>query len=203
MNKFELLLYLAEKGIIETSTNKLSKETAISQQTISRKLIEMEKNGLIKRDVSAAGLKINITEKGFALLKEKYNLLNKIFKNKIIKGKVKRGIGEGAFYIKKYNKKINKALGFNPYLGTLNIEVNKNSKSTISKQKPIIINSFKTKERTYGSIKCYNAKINNTKASVIIPERTRHPENIVEVISPVYLRGKFNLKDNNIIRVEL
>ena len=203
MGEFELLVYLAEKQVRSSSTNKIARETGISQQTISRKLIEMEKNGLIKRDVSAFGLKIEITEKGFNVLKEKYNLLNKIFKNNIIKGKVKRGIGEGAFYIKKYNKRINEALGFSAYLGTLNLEVDEKSKSNILKQKPTIINSFKTKDRSYGAIRCYNAILNNVKSAIIIPERTRHPENVVEVISPVYLRGKFNLKDNNVIEVQL
>jgi len=203
MKQFELLLYLAEKGIIKTSTNKISKETNASQQTISRKLIEMEKKGIIKREVSANGIKIEITEDGFNLLKEKYNALNNIFKSNTIKGKVKKGIGEGAFYIKKYNKKISQALNFNAYLGTLNIEIDEKSKSSILRQKPIIISSFKTKERSYGSIKCYNTAINNTKAALIIPERTRHSKNIVEIISPVYLRGKFNLKDDELIEVEL
>ncbi len=197
------MLYLEEKEKTINSTNRLSKNTKTSQETKSRKLIEIETKGLIKRDVSSKGIKIEITEKGFSLLKKKYNALNNIFKNNIIKGKVKKGIGEGAFYIKKYSKIINKALGFSAYFGTLNIEIDKKSKSTILKQTPIIINSFKTKERSYGAIKCYNAAINNTKSAIIMPERTRHSENIVEVISPVYLRGKFNLKDNDTIGVEL
>lgn len=204
MNDFELLLYLADKAKRDTSTNKIAKETAASQQTISRKLIKMEKKGLIKRDASAKGMKIEITETGFSLLKERYDLLKRLFKDKQrITGKVKQGIGEGAFYIKKYNKKINEALGFEPYNGTLNLEVDENLNAAIVKKTPILINSFKTKERSYGSIRCYNTSINNIKSAIIIPSRTRHSPNIIEIISPVYLRDKLNLNNNDLVEVEL
>ena len=66
-NHLELLLYLAKKtklfSPLETSTNKISLDLKISQQTISRKLREMENMGLITRNVNNKGNLITITKK--------------------------------------------------------------------------------------------------------------------------------------------
>ncbi len=208
---YSILLYILEKsslfGKLRTSTVQLSKELNSTQQTVSRKLIEMEKKGLIKRQLEANGIILSLGEKGRDHLKEKYKILKKNFERKInkLKGTVKSGIGEGKYYmsLSQYLTQFKSKLGFKPYSGTLNLRLNDKTKllEFIDNIEPILINGFKDKERTYGSIKCYKIKIKDTEGAIIIPERATHPEDIVEIIAPVYLRDYYHLKDNDILEV--
>ncbi len=208
---FDLLVYIAkEKGLFNTlksSTSKIADELNVSQQTISRKLREMESLQLIKREVSPNGLSIAIADKGRAFLKQNYLELESIFKEKKqeLKGTVEKGIGEGKYYMsmKQYQQQFSSKLGFDAYPGTLNLKVSKVDAMTfLSNLEPVIINGFTTKSRTYGSLTCYKIKINSIEGAIVIPERTRHEEEIFEIIAPVYLRGKLNLKDGDILRVK-
>lgn len=209
---YSILLYILEKGglfsKIKTSTILLSKELNSTQQTISRKLIEMEKKRLIKRELTANGVKLSLDEKARIFLKKNYKILKKKFEKKInvLKGQVKAGIGEGKYYmsLSQYQSQFKAKLGFKPYSGTLNLSVKDRNKllEFISNLEPILISGFKTKDRTYGSIKCYKVKIKDLEGAIIIPERARHPEDIVEIIASVYLRGYYNLKNNTILGVE-
>src|SRR3989344_8590538 len=100
----ELLLYIAKKeglfGSLKISTLKMSKELNIPQQTISRKLREMEDIALIKRTASPNGLTISMDSKGREALQKNYQQLNSIFRAKktSITGIMKKGFGEGAYY---------------------------------------------------------------------------------------------------------
>jgi len=209
---YPILLYVLEKaglfGNVKTSTVLLSKELNSTQQTISRKLIEMEKKKMIKRQLEANGLILSLDEKGRAYLKENYNALKKNFekKNILLKGSVVSGIGEGKYYMSlpKYQKQFQQKLGFKPYSGTLNIKLKDRTQllEFINNLNSVLINGFKTKKRTYGPIACYKIKVKDIEGAIAIPERTRHEENIIEVISPVYLRSYYNLKDNDILEVE-
>jgi len=168
----------------------------------------MEKKSLIKRQLEANGLILSLDEPARIFLKKNYTILEKVFKKKIriLKGKVKSGMGEGKYYMSlpKYQSQFKVKLGFKPYSGTLNLSVKDRSKllEFISNLEPILISGFKDKERTYGSIKCYKVKIKDLGGAIIIPERARHTQDIFEIIAPVYLRGYYNLKNNNILEVE-
>ena len=76
----ELLLYIAKKeglfGSLKSSTLKISKELSISQQSISRKLREMENKSLIKRLTSPNGLIVSLDENGRAILQGQYKELS-------------------------------------------------------------------------------------------------------------------------------
>lgn len=207
----DLLMHIAkDKGLFSTlksSTSKIADELNVSQQTISRKLRDMESLGLIKRGVTPNGLSVSIADKGRAVLKKNYLELEEIFKEKrlALKGIIEKGIGEGKYYMsmKQYQQQFNSKLGFNAYPGTLNLKVSKVDAMTfLSSIEPVIIDGFSTKSRTYGSLTCYKIKINSINGAIVIPERTRHEEEIFEIIAPVYLRGKLNLKDGDILRVK-
>jgi|TARA_B100001971_G_scaffold185673_1_gene185107 riboflavin kinase len=207
---FELLTYIAKKeglfGKLKTSTLSISKELNISQQTISRKLREMENNGLIKRTATPNGLTITIDNIGRDLLQENYKELTKLFKarKKSILGIVKKGIGEGSYYVsqKPYQKQFKAKLGFNAYPGTLNLKINKEELTKfLANKEPIKISSFSTKTRTFGSLTAYKLKISNIQAAIVIPERTRHSEDIIEIIAPVNLRDSLKLADGNKVKI--
>jgi riboflavin kinase, archaea type len=210
MQKIDLLLNLAEKcqlfSKIEITTTSLSKEFSVSQQTISNVLRELEKENLIYRKPSYSGIRISFKELGIKNLENYKDKLNKLITNeKQIKGEIFEGIGEGKFYtqLPNYKKQFIKKLNINPYPGTLNIKC---SKEEINKflfgKKPITIEGFKTKKRTFGIIKCYLIKIHGISGSIIIPNRTSHKENIIEIISKKNLREKLKLKNNNTVKIK-
>jgi len=206
----ELLTYIAKKeglfGSLKSSTLRISKEIGISQQTISRKLREMENKGLIKRSASPNGLIVNLDDKGRKFLQKNYQKLSQIFKTKktAIIGVVKKGIEEGAYYVsqKQYQQQFKSKLGFNAFPGTLNLQINKEELAQfLANKEEIEINGFTTKTRSFGSITAYKTRINNIQAAIVKPERARHPEDIIEIIAPVSLREELKLNDNEKIKL--
>ncbi len=203
----ELLVHIAKKGgffgKFETSTIKLAKKFGLSQQSISRKLREMEQSGLIRRLASTSGVVLNIDEKGRSFLKEHYCRIRKLFDAKdSLEGSVKSGIGEGSYYVSQlnYQRQFNSRLGFEAYPGTLNVKIDKESLLLfLSDLEEIKISGFKTKERTFGSLKCYKIKLGGKQAAIVVPERTRHGEDIIEIISPVNLRKYLKINESDTV----
>jgi len=208
-NYLDLLLYLADKtklfSPLETSTTKISSDLKTSQQTISRKLREMENLNLITRTVNYKGHVITLTQKAINTLKEHLKQLQNILKSKkaSISGTIEEGLGEGSYYIslKQYKEEIKKKLGFKVYPGTLNLKANKEDINPfLNSLEPIKITGFKTKERAFGNITCYKVKLKNILAAIVVPERTRY-ENVLEIIAPFNLRNKFSLKTGDKITI--
>ena len=123
-----------------------------------------------------------------------------------ISGCLLSGYGEGRYYvqIEGYQKQFKEKLNMIPYPGTLNLKVDPlQARSFIAGKMQIIIDGFLTKERTFGGIECYPVKINKKVDGFLIrPIRTNHPEGIIEIIAPTYLRGDFNLEDGDSIYLE-
>lgn len=206
----ELLMHIAKKGlfdVMKTSTLKIASEFDVSQQTVSRDLREMEKFGLIKREATPNGMSVMLEEKGRNFLKKHFDELNKIFeRKKELYGLVARGIGEGSYYVglNGYQSQFKKKLGFKAYPGTLNLKVDKkDALGFLSSLEMIEINAFSTKKRTYGSLKCCRVKINGINGAIIVPERARHGEDIIELIAPIHLRDKLGLKDSQKVKLGL
>jgi len=200
MDDDNILLELASKGYArETSTIRLSRQLGLSQQSVSRRLIEIEGAGLIKRQSSPQGMRIEITPAGKELLRLRHRKLSAVIRGSSkISGKLVSSLGEGAYYMsqKGYLSKIKKELGFIPYPGTLNLETD-----DLPIGEPVEIPGFTTKERTFGPLKCYPIKIGDTRGAVVVPARTHH-RGILEVITPVALRKKLRIKDGDTVELE-
>ncbi len=214
----ENLLYtLVKKGahekFISTNTIELAAECGISQQTASRKLIGLEKDGLIERKVDVHGQSIRLTQKAIAELKNVYRNLRPVFdsapRKTVIEGRVFSGLGEGGFYVgmQGYRKQFVKKLGFDPYPGTLNVRLEAErdieAKAGLDNIPAVHIEGFSDAKRTYGGASCYKALINGAEAAVLVIERTHHPVDVVEIISPHFLRKKLKLKDGSGVKILL
>jgi len=210
---YKLSLLLTNKKSLKTSTTRLSDQLGLAQQTVSRHLITLERLGLIARYISSRGEEIKITDKGLDKLREVYFGLKSVFeeipKTFIFEGQLFSGIGEAAYYmkLKPYRKQFIEKLGFDPYPGTLNLRLLSTSDMTPKKEleayQGIRIESFKDEKRTYGSAKCFKAKINEKiDGAIVIVDRSHYDPSVLEVIAPVYLRGKLSLQDGNVVRVE-
>ncbi|MEM3745655.1 MAG: MarR family transcriptional regulator, partial [Candidatus Bathyarchaeia archaeon] len=83
---FLLLYKLAEMGAcrntIKISTTLLAKETGLSQQSASRRLISLERKGLIQRSATKDGSLIRISRDGEEYLRRIYLGLRAIFEEK-------------------------------------------------------------------------------------------------------------------------
>ncbi len=213
-SKEEILIYIASRrGLfskLEASTVSIGKELGISQQSVSRLLQEMEHEGLILREASPKGMSLSISKNGIDLLREKYNLLKTIFEKKSLNsfsGIVTSGLGEGRAYMKmkQYSDQFMEKLGINAYPGTLNIKVGQGIADQLRNTADVIkIGGFSTKERTYGGVLAYRAKINGQiDAAVIFPDRSTHNMRMLEIIAKDYLRGKLGLKDGSKIKIEM
>jgi riboflavin kinase len=215
---FFTLYKLAELGArirtIKISTKFLAEKMGLSQQTVSRRLIEMERKGWIKRTATRDGSLIRISGKGDAQLRKVRSSLNMIFEKQplsiTIEGVVFSGLGEGAYYVTRppYRRQFIEKLGFDPYPGTLNLKINSDYDAKMREELEtyagIEIKGFKNEDRTYGSVKCFPAVINNReKGAVVFALRTHYDSSVFEVIAPVYLRGRLKLRDGNKVKAEI
>jgi riboflavin kinase len=211
------LLKIVERGglrkSIQLSSSQLGKDLGISQQTASRRLKALEEDGLIKRQVVSRGQTVRITSEGRELLGGIYLDLSSVFGKEpaayTICGIIKTGIGEGEYYMKmdEYNKQFTEKLGFNPFPGTLNLELRGEedirARQSLSEMPGITIDGFKKDGRTFGSVKCFRADIEDLEGAVIIPSRTHHSADTIEVIAKEKIRNKLGLNKGNRVCVRV
>ena len=213
MKELRVLLVLAEMGALEKNiaikTSDLGNKLKIPQQTVSRILLDLIDNGLIRKVKGIRGYIVKITPEGKKLLENLKSDLDRIFKKTqeiIITGKVIDGLKDGKYYmsLSEYRKQFEKKLKFKPYPGTLNIMLDEEeSKEKLKRIDDLEIEGFKKDERIFGSIKCFKCKINGIEGSIIIPERSHYGSEILEIISPFELRKKLNLKNNDDVVVKV
>ncbi|MEM4706827.1 MAG: DUF120 domain-containing protein, partial [Candidatus Methanomethylicaceae archaeon] len=194
------------KGVVLIGTSELGKIMGLSQQTASRRLLELLKEGYIERELTPKGQNIIITKKGFEALREVYEVLRMGFeeyeRTYYLKGVVFTGFGEGAYYVTKYSKQFEEKLGFKPYPGTLNLRLKSPEDIKIRKELEllpgILIKGFLNEGRSYGDVKCFKVKIfNEIDGALLIISRTHYGSDVVEIISKENLREKFKLKDGD------
>jgi len=191
----------------------ISKETGLSQQTVSRKLKELEEDGIIQRILTKEGEYIKLTDKGEEELRSYIeDALQLILRTRTlrIKGKVTGGLGEGRIFLSLpyYMESFKKYLGFEPYAGTLNLviydRISLENRLILDVAKGVIIPEHKEPNRVLGSVKAFPSSVNSlSPAAIIIPARTTHPKSVIEIISPYYLREKLSLKDGDEISIEV
>jgi riboflavin kinase len=212
------LYKLAEMGAhrrtIKVSTEYFAEKMGMSQQTASRYLIQLDREGWIKRTITPEGCLIKIADVGMNQLNTLHANLRMMIEAKYpspvtLEGTVFTGVGEGAYYITKegYRKQFVKKLGYDPYPGTLNIKLNSDydmkARAELEACPAIEIQGFKNEDRTYGTVKCYPVIINNkAKGAVLFAMRTHYDASVIEIIAPKFLRHQLRLKDGYKVKVE-
>jgi riboflavin kinase len=213
------LLKLAEMGAhrrtAKISTEYLAEKLGTSQQTASRYLIELERKGWIKRNITHDGCLIKIDSAGTAELQKLLSNLRFLMEaayppTVTLEGTVFTGLGEGAYYIGKehYRKQFIEKLGFEPYPGTLNLKLSGDydikARTELEAYPAIEVEGFKNEDRTFGLVKCYPVLIDNkVKGALITALRSHYDVSVLEIIAPVCLRKQLNLKDGNKVKVEV
>jgi riboflavin kinase len=213
------LLKLAEMGAhrrtAKISTEFLARKLGTSQQTASRYLIELDREGWIERTITAEGCLIKVTDLGTKELQKLYSslrfLMETAYPSSItLEGTVFTGLGEGAYYISKepYRKQFIEKLGFDPYPGTLNLRLTTDydikTRNELEAYPAIEVGGFTSEDRTFGPVKCYPLIIENSvKGALITALRSHYDASVLEIIAPLPLRRHLKLKDGQKVKVEV
>lgn len=212
------LSYLLSKGAkhnyVTVTTSLLGKNIKKSQQAASKHLLELEQNQFIERIINGRNISVKITSKGFSEIVKLAAVLQKSldsFPSHVeLKGTLVSGMGEGAYYmaLKGYTKQFKSKIGYVPFPGTLNVRLDQKTHQEAIKQfetlEGIKIKSFSDGKRTYGWVKCFPAKLNNTiSCELIMLERTHHDDSLIELISKTCLRKTGKLKDGSKVSIKI
>jgi len=204
----------ARYNFVPITTSSLGKSIKKSQQSASKHLLELEKDGFIERINSGRTSSVRITSKGYSELIKLSSILKSSldsFQSFIeLKGILVSGMGEGAYYmsLKGYTKQFKSKINYIPFPGTLNVKLQKKEHIEASQQfrtlNGITIKGFLDNKRTYGWVKCFKSKLNNSiNCELIVLERTHHDNSIIELISKVNLRKTAKLKDGSKLTIRI
>lgn len=211
---YRLLIQGAGARPIRISTTKLSKSLGYSQQSVSRHLRLLEDLGLLSRRIEANGSLLKITESGLKTLGEVYHGLKRYLEGEeaeslVFEGQVFSGLYEGAYYISLpgYRAQIKEKLGFDPYPGTLNLRITGEDverRRRLDRLPSIRIEGFMDMGRGFGGARCYPLLVNEeVEGALIIADRSSYKNDVMEIISPIYLRGHFGLEDGDWVRIRI
>lgn len=232
---FLVMIHLLSNGgkdsYLEITSTQISRLINRSQQTASKIIIDLEKENLIERVKNKKKFGMKLTETGFEILQDVYNLLKVSMeksqvKPMLFKGEIVTGMGEGAYYmsLEGYKKQFQNKLGYEPFPGTLNIKIEDknylNSRKDLINYPSIYIDGFKNSDRTFGWVRCYPATISQETSlsrevtqsqttnisddvHVLLLERTHHNNNLIEVIGPWNIKESSNLKNGDSVVVKI
>ncbi|MFH1835474.1 MAG: DUF120 domain-containing protein [Methanobacteriota archaeon] len=199
-------LFPSKDSTLQISTTKLGKALGVSQQSASRILTELSDGGFIEKSVTGRGHEIVITGAGKQMLEGMSENLADFLSSCVepcFEGVVATGLGEGAYYVKAYEKEIEKKVGFKPYPGTLNVKLGKKPQD-LRRYTSIEVEGFEKDGRGYGVIRLAPAQLSSGKRKAdcffVLPERTHHREE-AEFISELNLREKLLLTDESRVKV--
>jgi len=195
-------------GHVELASGEFSDLIQASQQTASRRLIELTKENLIQREMGVRKQRIRITEDGRAVLRAEHFLYQQLFERRDhirLRGRVRTGLGEGRYYLSRpgYQKQFEDHLGWTAYPGTLNLELNgaEANKLRFLRRNPVhVIEGFQAEGRTFGGVNCHPAEVQGQACAAILPHRS-HYTTTIELIAPVCLREMLPCQDDDELEV--
>jgi len=196
-------------GVAHLSCAGLGGTLGVSDQTASRRLRRLAEADLVDREVAGDGQRVSLTGEGAARLRREYADYRRLFDEDALSlaGAVTGGMGEGRHYISLdgYMRQFRERLGYEPYPGTLNVDLDERSvraRAEIEAFDAVPIDGWADEDRTFGPATCYAATVARADdgrryegAHAIVPERTHHDDDQIEVIAPDRLRDELDLAD--------
>ncbi len=205
----KVLFFLLKKGgnrkSLRITTAELGRALGMSQQNASRRLGLLLASGLVEKNDG-----IRITPLGMKKIEEHYTSLKRALEGKglAFSGEIVDGVGKGKYYLSLsgYKNEIKDKLGFTPYAGTLNIRLGRKElvkRGRILGEEPVVINGFRTRERTFGDLFAYPCRVDDVDAALVFPLRSNHPPDIIEIIAGMSLRKVLDKGTGKRVRVKL
>ncbi len=207
--------------MINLSTASLGKEMQVSQQTVSRWLSQLATERYVERRFN----RIRLTPKAREFLEGVSGDLQAVLQEKHefkLQGRVVAGLQEGQYYLMQpeYQAQLHKLLGYNVFPGTLNLQLSEASGGEAERKgvegrkqlagiPGIELKPFKKEGREFGGAMLYPchivklAKQTMTEGAIIVPYKTHHGPNILELVAPYSLRDKLMLKNGDEVEVRV
>jgi len=206
----ELAMLGAVNGVVLLSSGELARRLGISQQSASGKILDLVGEELITRRMGTRKQALQLTPKALAMLRKEHSDYMKLFEGagKIaINGQVTSGFGEGGYYVgqEAYQNQFKQKLGIRPFPGTLNMKLSgpEIAKLDILKEQPgIQLEGFTQTGRTFGTGKCFRARLGTIDCAVVLPNRSHHTD-MIEIICDRHLRKALSLKDGDGLKLEV
>ncbi|MBR2092627.1 MAG: DUF120 domain-containing protein [Candidatus Methanomethylophilaceae archaeon] len=206
----KLALLGAVDDYIAVSSRELGSTLEMSQQSASKRILELLDEKYIVRDLGARRQRIKITPKGVEELKKEYNEYRRIFElsdHVTVHGTVTSGMGEGGYYIcqEGYMRQFESLLGFTPFQGTLNVTLDPEDVSkldVVRSTSGVLVEGFTHDGRSFGNVIAYKAKIRNIDCAIVVPERSHYVDTI-EIICQFHLRRTLSLEDGDHVDVRI
>lgn len=196
---------------VVVSSGDLAKRLGSSQQTASRRILDLLRKGAITRRMGARKQFLRVAPPGAQTLRAEYGEYQRIFaphaEGIAFRGVVVAGLGEGQYYMsrKGYREMFQKLLGFDPHPGTLNLRLPEEEMQrlqALDSLPGLEVPEFTDEGRSFGAVRCFPATIEGVDCAVVAPVRSHHRD-ILEVISPFRLRTRLGLKDGDEVKVAL
>jgi riboflavin kinase len=216
MTLIELLSKGAHHNFVEVTTAEIGKGIGRSQQAASKHLLDLETSGYIERLKKGQKFAVKVTDNGYSEIQNLFLSLRAALESAPatieFEGNIVSGMGEGAYYmsLEGYTKQFKEKLGYEPYLGTLNVrltdQIYMNARLELGKHPSIFIDGFSDGTRTYGWVKCYRATIDDgaiANAAVLVLERTHYDDSMLEVIAPISIKQAAGVKNGDRIKIQV
>ncbi len=118
-----------------------------------------------------------------------------------MRGIVVQGKKEAGKYILLYESQIIEKLKMKPFIGTLNLKVEKSFIDDIRQIDGILLDKFVKSGIKYGDVKCLPIKFFDKNAFLLLPEKSNYKD-IIEIVAEENLREKYMLKNGDQINIE-
>jgi len=192
------------------SSRELGDALEMSQQSASKRILELLDEKLIVRDLGARKQRIKLTSKGVDELKQEYSEYRRIFEINdqiTIRGVVADGMGEGKYYVCQieYMMQFEEKLGFRPYEGTLNVVIDREDvgKLDVIRSSPgEVIQGFTQEGRSFGRAIAHKAKIRSVDCAIIMPDRS-HYDNVIEIVCQYHLRRTLSIGNGDRVEIKV
>lgn len=121
----------------------------------------------------------------------------------VLTGKVVSGLGNFSYWIEKLKDHYRRKTGLDLFPGTLNVK--------LSEEYSVPADAMRLEGEEYGGDVCVNivpCRVFGEEAVILRTDSNErgegaHPKTIVEVACEVKLRDKYNLRDGDIVRIEV
>ncbi len=122
-----------------------------------------------------------------------------------IKGVVVPGTKKGAYFMSQaiYRDQFEEKLGFRPFIGTLNVQVENKDVEKVKNLLKSDISKIKGEE-FFGNVKYKKATLNDEiEGAIIFPEKTRHSIDVVEFIAPQNLKERYHIHEGSSVTINI
>lgn len=115
------------------------------------------------------------------------------------------GVGDGKYYIKKevYQEAFSDKLGFRPFPGTLNLEVDEEERKKFEEgSETLEIREVYEDGERLSDVDITPCRIEGIDCGLLKLEFTDHPDSIAEVVAPVELKKKLGIEDSDTVTLK-